>query len=323
MVFLKTMESVTNELPDESSSMDSWSSVGRKALECDVYKYCIVSRMSSLGVSVPLPPLSCVPPSRPFSPGLLWHDWGGDVLRSLHWPALCSVWPGPAPPEEARHPDRPQHSGQAPSAAAAVSLRHPGPGLPTPVPSLDRTLEPQPFLLQSAVSAAPGWFSAAILRGSAGCQVGLNVEQEWWGCLSAWHVDGDCASSFILSQKSWLKYFPNFKWCFTTKLQLSFHIEYTIKLSSMHGWRVCSYRFFKSVPCSWGSFTEWQSVSQLSCCAFCFHSYPSWFDLPPPPYLPDADCSPHTAPDLPPYEACVERPETTPHDSPAQSPLRD
>ncbi|XP_062405803.1 low-density lipoprotein receptor class A domain-containing protein 3-like [Sardina pilchardus] len=52
-------------------------------------------------------------------------------------------------------------------------------------------------------------------------------------------------------------------------------------------------------------------------------SYPSWFDLPPPPYLADAVGLPQTTPDLPTYEASVEqRPslEPPPHDSPAHSP---
>ncbi|XP_076143953.1 low-density lipoprotein receptor class A domain-containing protein 3-like [Alosa pseudoharengus] len=43
-------------------------------------------------------------------------------------------------------------------------------------------------------------------------------------------------------------------------------------------------------------------------------SYPSWFDLPPPPYLPQ------TTPDLPTYEASVEHLETPTHGSPAHSP---
>ncbi|KAL2088943.1 hypothetical protein ACEWY4_015842 [Coilia grayii] len=44
-------------------------------------------------------------------------------------------------------------------------------------------------------------------------------------------------------------------------------------------------------------------------------SYPSWFDLPPPPYLPSAEGQPqpHTAPDLPSYEACLEPPGPPPH----------
>lgn len=49
-------------------------------------------------------------------------------------------------------------------------------------------------------------------------------------------------------------------------------------------------------------------------------SYPAWFDLPPPPYLPDTEGLPPAPPDLPTYEASMEPPVTPPPDNPAPSP---